>query len=169
MVCIRFASGNDISLISKLAYEIWPKAYQNILSSEQIDFMLNDMYSHENLLSQFNSAVQFLIVEIEGEPAGFGSFSLLDSKGPIFKIHKLYLLPAFKGKGVGNQLIRFIEDDIQLKGGKFLEVNVNRNNPAVAFYLKSGFKIIKEVNIPYHQFGVSIKSWGEHKMFYLWV
>jgi ribosomal protein S18 acetylase RimI-like enzyme len=152
MVCIRFASEKDISLISKLAHAIWPKAYQNILSSEQIDFMLNDMYSHEDLLAQFNNTVQFLIVEIAGDPAGFASFSLLEGQGHIFKIHKLYLLADFKGKGIGNQLIRFIEDNVKLKGGKSLEVNVNRNNPAVAFYLKSGFEIIKEVDIPYHQF-----------------
>ncbi|HEY0053773.1 MAG TPA: GNAT family N-acetyltransferase [Pedobacter sp.] len=152
MAVIRFASKNDIFLISKLAYEIWPKTYLNILSTKQINFMLNDMYSHENLLAQFNNGVEFLMVEIQNNGVGFASYSLSDSGTSVYKIHKLYLLPAYQGKGLGNQIIQFIEGDSGLKNGKFLELNVNRNNPAVAFYLKNGFEIIREINIPYHQF-----------------
>ncbi|HEX8377355.1 MAG TPA: GNAT family N-acetyltransferase [Pedobacter sp.] len=155
MVFIRFASHHDIPFITELAYDIWPKTYESILSSAQITFMLNDMYSHESLLRQFKNGHLFLIALKENRPVGFASFSVLDSTQRVYKIHKLYLLPAVQGKRLGKQLVNFIEDDIRLKGAEVLEVNVNRNNPALNFYLKSGFEISREVDIPYHQFVIN--------------
>ena len=155
MAFIRYASYKDIPSIRKLAFEIWPKTYKDILSSAQIDFMLDDMYSEGSLLAQFDRGVQFVMGEIDNQPLGFASFSVFDSTKQVYKIHKLYLLPAVQGKGFGKQLVNFIEDDIRLKGAEVLEVNVNRNNPALNFYLKSGFEISREVDIPYHQFVIN--------------
>ncbi len=152
MALIRFASDRDVHLISRLANKIWPLAYHQILSSAQIELMLSDMYSHNSLKVQFDAGIKFLIADVDQTSTGFASFSLSDSDRDVYKIHKLYILPAFQGMKVGSQLIDFIEDYVALKQGKVLEVNVNRNNTAVNFYLKCGFKIIESVDIPYHQF-----------------
>jgi ribosomal protein S18 acetylase RimI-like enzyme len=39
-------------------------------------------------------------------------------------------------------------NEISLKGLTYLELNVNRQNTAIGFYKKLGFKIIAEEDIP---------------------
>lgn len=62
-----------------------------------------------------------------------------------------------QGKGIGVQLLSYIKKDTADRGGKSLELNVNRNNPAVEFYKKAGFNISVEMDIPY--FGYSLNDY----------
>jgi len=149
---IRLATLTDINVIHNLANRIWPEAYQNVLSQEQILFMLEDMYSQESLKAQFEKGNIFLIAEAYKKPLGFASYSLFNKLQSIFKIHKLYILPQEQGKGVGKLLIDEIKEASKAAGGKILELNVNRENPSFNFYTKLGFKVFEEVNIPYHQY-----------------
>ncbi len=155
MDLFRYASYKDIALIRELAHQIWPLTYQDILSPEQIRFMLNDIYSKESLLAQFENGTQFVMAEMEDQPIGFASFSLSDEENKVYKVHKLYLLATFQGKGLGKQIINFIEHDVRLIGGQYLELNVNRNNPSAGFYKKIGFNVHSEIDIPYHQFVIN--------------
>jgi hypothetical protein len=50
---IRKATEEDIAVITELAEKIWWPAYRNIISDEQISFMLKDMYSADSLKKQF--------------------------------------------------------------------------------------------------------------------
>src|SRR5690606_14706095 len=82
---------------------------------------------------------------------GFASFSET-SESKVFKIHKLYLDHNSQGKGWGKLMIAHISELILEMGGDIIELNVNRNNPAIDFYLKQGFIIYKNIDIPYHSF-----------------
>ena len=46
------ANTSDVELIEKLAHRIWHEYYPSIISMEQIDYMLDKMYSKESLLEQ---------------------------------------------------------------------------------------------------------------------
>lgn len=148
---VRLATLDDVTLIHILAHQIWPVSYRNILSQQQIDFMLQEIYSLDSLKVQFETST-FLIVEEHFKAIGFASYSVSHKSLAVFKIHKLYILPAHQGKGVGKLLCDTIKEQVVKEGGQHVELNVNRNNPAVAFYLKYGFSIFSEVDIPYHQF-----------------
>ena len=147
---IRIADKADLLLISSLAREIWPVAYQHVLSNEQIQFMLADIYSLVSLEQQMMNGATFLIAEENDVPIGFTSFSSSDRQ--VYRIHKLYILPECQNRGIGAQLISYIASLAKKAGGEALELNVNRNNPAVGFYKKLGFQIQAEVDIPYHHF-----------------
>ena len=45
MITFKKASKNDIPLIQNLAEKSWKSAYSEILSEQQIEYMLNEMYS----------------------------------------------------------------------------------------------------------------------------
>jgi len=70
----------------------------------------------------------------------------------VFKLHKLYIDPNSQGKGVGKALIDFITEEIKSqvtlsgKNGQSvsLRLGVNRFNPALKFYERVGFNIIRE-------------------------
>lgn len=149
---IRKADHNDIPGIHKLAQEIWWPSYRNIISDEQISFMLEDMYSERALQEQMNAGIQFLIAERDDIPVAFAGYSLSETEKKVCKLHKLYVLPAEQGKGTGKKLIELIVSTAKSLGGKILELNVNRGNPAQGFYKRSGFEIHHTIDIPYHQF-----------------
>lgn len=150
---IRPATATDIPIIHQLAETIWWATYRGILSEEQITFMLGKMYSEEALqLQMTEEGIDFLIAEREGQPVGFAGHSLTDAEKDVYKIHKLYVLPAKQGKGTGSSLINYISELARGRGGKILELNVNRGNPAFGFYKRLGFTVHQEVDIPYFQF-----------------
>ena len=49
MFTIRKATTADIQVINKLAWEIFPDTYKNILTKEKTEYMMEWMYSPENL------------------------------------------------------------------------------------------------------------------------
>jgi len=149
---IRQATDSDIQAINELAEKIWWPSYRNIISDEQISFMLNDMYSSESLREQMNSGIEFLLVERDKLPLAFAGFSETDTRNQVFKLHKLYVLPTEQGQGTGRKLIEQVSSLAKAKGGKILELNVNRGNPAHHFYSKIGFDIYQTVDINYHHF-----------------
>ncbi|MDP2412331.1 GNAT family N-acetyltransferase [Daejeonella sp.] len=147
---IRKATVQDIPVISELAEKIWWPSYRNIISDEQISFMLKDMYSEESLKEQMDLGTEFILAERENTPVAFAGFSLTEPG--IYKLHKLYVLPSEQGSGTGKKLIGYISDLSREQGGKILELNVNRGNPASGFYKKAGFDIYRTVDIAYHNF-----------------
>lgn len=56
---IRQANYSDITAISNLATKIWWPTYTNVIPDEQIEFMLEDMYSEVALLSQMDAGITF--------------------------------------------------------------------------------------------------------------
>jgi ribosomal protein S18 acetylase RimI-like enzyme len=53
-----------------------------------------------------------------------------------------------QGRGIGKYKLAHITNDIKNKGGKSLQLNVNRyNHPAILFYEKQGFSVLKEEDI----------------------
>lgn len=151
MIEIKPAKISDISVIHQLAHEIWWPTYKDVLSDEQITFMLDKMYAEDSLKQQFNDGNTFLILYANDAPKGFAAFSEIDVD-KNYKLQKLYLHPDQQGKGAGKKLIEFVENEVKKRGGEILILNVNRGNKARFFYEKIGYQIIQEIDIPYFQF-----------------
>ena len=142
---IRDATKEDISLIRELTFKVWPQTYSNILSEEQLNYMLELLYSKSSLEKQMNDHHRFIIIYDATKPVGFASFSEIH-RG-IYKLHKIYLLPQQQGKGTGRLLIDYVINNILQEGAQLLQLNVNRHNKAKDFYEKLGFTVIKEEDI----------------------
>ena len=136
------ASEKDILLIQELTNIIWPQTYKDILSKEQIAYMLNMMYSTDALTKQMNDDHQFILVKDAETVVAFASYTLI--KPTVYKLHKIYALPDQQGKGIGKFIINFITDQIKQSGATALQLDVNRHNKAKGFYEKLGFKVIAE-------------------------
>lgn len=149
---IRPASSSDIPAIYKLAHETWWPTYSGVISDEQIEFMLANMYSEKALKQQMNEGIAFLIAENDGQPVAFAAYSLTEPENKVYKLQKLYVHPSGQGLGLGKKLIGEVARLSKELGGKILELNVNRGNPAFHFYQKLGFEIYQTVDIPYHHF-----------------
>jgi ribosomal protein S18 acetylase RimI-like enzyme len=144
-VVIRPASFNDIPYIQDIAKETWPVAYGKILSNDQLQYMLGLLYSAPSLQQQIHDNHHFFLALDNYSPVGFASFSHIEQD--VYKLQKLYVLPTVQKSGAGKKLLETVITTAQSMGAKQLLLNVNRNNNALSFYEKHGFKIIKEEDI----------------------
>jgi len=141
------ASESQLPIVAELAYKIWPSAYGEILSKEQLSYMLDKFYSLEALTEQLEKRNHvFLLVEENGKYVGFASYEL-NIENHKTKVHKIYVLPKTQGKGFGVQLLNDIENRAKNAKDTVLFLNVNRFNKAQFFYKKAGFEIAYEEDI----------------------
>lgn len=143
------ATIDDVSAIRQMAVFTWWSVYPAILSAGQIEYMLDKLYSEDVLKDLIHTENQtFLILSGDDGPKGFVSYGPLPGSDSIFKVYKIYILPENHSKGFGKALLSKVAELALEANMKFLELNVNRNNPAKEFYERFGFKIVREENIP---------------------
>ena len=138
---------DDLPAILYLAEQTWAPTYQHILSPEQVTYMFQEIYQPAALEKQAHAGQQFLLLFHNQKPAGFASYSRLED-ATVFKLNKLYVLPAFHGYGFGRLLINAVEEATKTSGGATLLLNVNRYNPAKAFYEKCGYAVAYHEDVP---------------------
>jgi len=147
---ITEAQLSDFESIQSMAYEIWPSYYANIISLDQIEYMLRLLYSKDALLEQSQKGQRFFLVSEKEEEVGFIGLTLHADKS--LKIDKLYLKEEFRGKGFGKLMMTFVEKEGKKLNAKNLFLNVNRFNESILFYKKTGFEIDKTIDIPFGPF-----------------
>ncbi len=144
MIKIRPAQITDLPTIHRLAHEIWPSAYLEILGEAQLNYMLEKMYSLPSLEHQLSVLNHHFILATENEiPVGFASYSPHENKDS-YHLNKIYVLPNQQGKNIGKQMLNYVISEIKKTCASSLQLNVNRYNKALQFYQKLGFKIIRK-------------------------
>lgn len=142
------ATTDHIYNIQVLSNVIWPATFSNILSQEQISYMMDMMYSTSSLEKQMNELNHhYLLAEEDGEYLGYLSYELNYKGTPITKIHKIYVLPSIQGKGVGRLFIDAVSKLALKNNNTLLSLNVNRYNRAIDFYKRMCFDFFASENI----------------------
>jgi N-acetylglutamate synthase-like GNAT family acetyltransferase len=140
---IRNAITNDIKTIQSIAKTTWAITY-HFLSPEQIEYMLNWMYSTTSLQEQMQNEHQFFVAAVDGIVIGFASVSKEEKN--ICKLNKLYILPTIQKAGVGKALLQRVIAFAKENDRNEIQLQVNRNNNAKNFYLRQGFEILHEAD-----------------------
>lgn len=138
------ATEKDISTIQDLAKRSWNFAYANILRQEQIDYMLDLMYSENTLQAHFeNPDYQYYLVKEDEGFLGFIGFEFY-KEFRTTKLHRIYFLQEAQGKGFGKKSLEFVKKEAKKAGDKRVTLTVNKNNRAKKFYESQGFKVYDE-------------------------
>jgi len=138
---LRLLEREELKVVRALAYDIWPRVYDYMISQEQISYMLSLMYDLDQLKQQWLEGVKFVLLEVEGIPQGFVSF---EEKENFIFLQKLYLRPEMQGKGYGKKMLQVAIDFASDSKKPNIELTVNRNNKFLDFYLGNGFQIKEE-------------------------
>jgi GNAT superfamily N-acetyltransferase len=138
---LRLLEGEELKVVKALAYDIWPRVYNYMISEEQIKYMLLLMYDLDKLKQQWLEGVKFVLLEVEGIPQGFVAF---EEKENFVFLQKLYLRPEMQGKGYGKRMLQVVIDFARDSKKPNIELTVNRNNKSLDFYFGNGFQIKEE-------------------------
>lgn len=144
ITALRPARPAEYPTIELIAHATWPSAYGDILTPDQIDYMLAMMYSPEAIIKQVASGQSFYVLETvdmrlhEKQIIGYVSHEL-DYKPGTTKIHKLYALPGVQGQGYGRKMVEHVADFARAAGQQKVRLDVNYKNRAIGFYEKLGF------------------------------
>lgn len=142
---IRRATVDDIGLIRAVADVAFRATYAEILSAEQMEYMMDMMYSAESLRRQMEVDHHiFYLALIDNRTVGYVSIERQGER--LFHLQKIYLLPECQGHHIGERLF-----ECACRHAKSLceapctmELNVNRHNRALGFYQRMGMRKVRE-------------------------
>ena len=143
---IRQLASTELNIIEDLANIIWPVSFKEMISSEQITYMLKWMYNPEKLKENNLNGHHYAIYSENDKPLGFVSYELKKNQSKV-RIHKLYVHHECQKKGIGKKLLEYAIKIGQDQKMTQLDLFVNRTNPAVSFYEFLGFTIEEEIDL----------------------
>ncbi len=148
-ISIRILDKHELGLVREVADVVWPVTFREILSPEQIAYMMKMMYAPEVMDREYDSGISFYGVFDGERPVGYLVLGPCDGHPGTAKLHKCYLLPEFQGKGIGSMMLSKAKGYAAEAGYTHLRLNVNRyNENAIKAYLRNGFAIVETVDNP---------------------
>ena len=151
---IKRAGNNDLQTIHDMAEVVFRQTYRTILSAEQMEYMMEWMYSLPNLEKQVSQGHTYYIAWADDEPQGYVSVrkDSVDADGTeVWHLEKIYVMPSAQGTGLGHRLLETAKQhvrDNKVSVKARIELNVNRNNPAVGFYRNQRLSILRQGDFP---------------------
>lgn len=135
----------DFEPLARLADTIWRAHYGPLIGLAQVEYMLKGRYTPEKLRAYLDASDRWLrLLKLDGERIGYCSYALTATPGEM-KLEQLYLLEAFKGRGLGGLMLRHVEAEARAHGCGTLMLTVNKGNTdSIAVYKKSGFTVREE-------------------------
>jgi GNAT superfamily N-acetyltransferase len=140
------ATAGDIPLIQNLARRSWENAYADILSAEQMEYMLSEMYSETEIKNHLlNPDYHYYLIQDESTGAFEGFIGYEHNyEERTTKLHRIYLVPESKGKGFGKRALQFLNGKASENGNERIILNVNKYNSAKNFYESQGYRVYDE-------------------------
>lgn len=145
-VCLHSVTAEEAEAIEAMALRIWSVCYAEMLSAEQIDYMLGWMYAPARIRREMRDQIaEYHWLRLGGETVGFAAVGPGEDSGEVY-LHKLYVLPEQQGQGIGSAALAALEGAARAGGAEKISLRVNRGNAAaIRVYEKNGFQRIAEV------------------------
>lgn len=144
---LQQATAADIPLIQDLARRSWESTYVGIISNEQINYMLEEMYSKDEISKHLDNPNYHYYLIFDENNNSFEGFIGYEHGYEIetTKLHRIYLVPGSKGKGFGKGALDFLKSKLSESSDKRIILNVNKENNARKFYESQNFKVYNEM------------------------
>ena len=149
MFTTRKATIAACALIQKLAQQTFPVTYRDILTPEQIAYMMEWMYAPASIRRQMEEEGHVYLLAYDAcEAAGY--VSVQQQGDDLFHLQKIYVLPSYQGAHCGSFLfreaVRYIKE-VRPSSCR-MELNVNSCNKALHFYEHMGMRKLREGDFP---------------------
>ncbi len=133
---------NQIEETANLANEIWHQHFEGIISTEQIDYMLEKFQSFDAIKGQISEGYEYYGIFQNGKEIGY--FGICKKDDNSLFLSKLYIKQEYRGKGYASQAFEFIKNIGRQNGNTKLWLTVNVNNAeTINIYKHWGMQIAK--------------------------
>ena len=136
---MKVNSPDEVIRVADIADVVWREHYKDILSEEQIEYMIDKFQSPSAIRSQMvNDNYEYYL--LDNDEAYIGYVAFVKEQDAIF-VSKVYLLSQFRHKGYGQTVIEKIKEIAKQDGLARLWLTVNKNNVnSIKAYEKYGFE-----------------------------
>lgn len=134
----------DILIISNIAHNVWREHYSGIISSDQIEYMLDKFQSPAAIEKAIAEGYEYYLIRRLGVNIGYVGIKPHEPAGKLF-LSKIYVLSENRGKGFAYDAILQLEEMCIQKRLGSIWLTVNKDNPSIARYERMGFKITDSV------------------------
>lgn len=136
-------------MLRSFAEPIWRDAYREIISEEQILYMLDRGYSTETVRDEIeNLGVEYLWIRKGAVNAGFVAVECDREEEAAF-LHKFYVATESQGTGVATTAMEQLASLLCDRRLSAIHLRVNRfNRRAIRFYERCGFVVTREDVLP---------------------
>lgn len=144
----RKAQVADIPGLIDLAKEIWLPTFSVYFSESELNSLFAGMYNSKKISSDIQDPqyAYYIVEDSAQKRVGYFATAI---KSDYLKLDKIYVSPILQGQGIGRWIFEEIVQQAQDNKLVSIRLNVNRRNtPAINFYKKLGFQIIRSEDIP---------------------
>ena len=133
----------QIQQLAELASQIWNEYFVEVLSKEQITYMVEKFQSVSAITEQIQEGYHYYFIINDMELIGY--FGICKQKDGTMFLSKLYLTKEQRGRGYASQAFQFIREKSLDQGCSSIWLTVNRHNQqAIAVYEHLGMQRIQE-------------------------
>jgi GNAT superfamily N-acetyltransferase len=152
---VQKLSVSDIPLLQFVGRASYEPYYPHVWYEGGLEFYMDHCFNTDRLTAEMSDPnLEYLIVRDDrDELVGFMKIFLvkpvpgLEIENALY-LEKIYLMPNFFGRGVGQQLIRWVVEKAIAARQEVVWLNVMQTGPVEA-YLKAGFDIISSTRFEF--------------------
>jgi ribosomal protein S18 acetylase RimI-like enzyme len=149
LVTVRDARHDDAEGVRAIGIAAVPETYRDLCDPVVIHNIVEQSYASDALRAciarcRLAEDAQFLVAEADGRVVGFLHY---DSEGDEPELHRIYVEPSLKRRGIGSALLHDLHERLT-PGSSYILMVIAGNLPAVAFYQRHGFDEKAKVDGP---------------------
>ena len=132
------AKAKYIHLTADLAAELWQECYKKFYPPKQLAALIDKLQSADAIEADIDDGVNYFVVQLGGKPVGY--FALKMENTALNLLH-LYLLPAYRGKAMGRDILAACERLARSDGKGRVRAEVHTKAlPVLAFFKERGYR-----------------------------
>jgi diamine N-acetyltransferase len=143
LVLKQVETEQEIAAVAQLASDIWHEYFIQIITKEQIDYML-DKFQSERVLAELihSEGYEYYLMQERGENVGYLGVKQTE-EGKLF-LSKFYIRKEHRGQGYASQAMTFLVHLCKARRLSAIWLTVNRHNAStIAVYEKKGFRTVR--------------------------
>lgn len=139
MILVRPTIFEDVSALKALLHASWHETYRLLWGAERIDYLTQMWHRPETLRNEVEAVADASFVAVDGDQIVGHAMASDEGEGHVH-LKRLYLLQAYHGQNIGDQLLAAALGAFPEGREASLEV-LELNGRAVAFYRRHGFSV----------------------------
>jgi GNAT superfamily N-acetyltransferase len=135
----KVETNQEIAVVSKLAFEIFPVDYLGYVKKENLTNFLTTYQTETAIKNQIDTGFLYYLIQEQDEISGYVGLSI---EGNMAFLSKFYLCLDKRSRGLGQTVLKMLESVLIERGCLMIELLVLVENiRAIKFYETNGFAI----------------------------